>query len=370
MVLVMCRFSRSGLPDHVLLRQSRAHALTERAATAELIADLAEIEARDLFASAAYPSMFAWCMGELHLSEDATYKRLQAARAARRHPEILEALADGRLHLSAVVMLAPKLGSDNAADLISAATHKSKAQIELLLAERFPRQDLPALVRPIVAPLTVTPPPTTELRVAPITASATLDDTRFTSLVPEPVRSEISQRVAAIPEPVPAERTKPTPLSPQRYGMQFTIDQEAYDDLRAVQALLGHAVAPGDVASVFARAVQLLRRDLERRRCAATERPRKTGPRRSSNPRHVPNAVRRQVWERDGHRCTFVGNNGRRCEERANLELDHVTPVARGGTATVSGLRLRCRKHNQLEADRVFGRRFMEGKREKGGSRD
>ena len=41
------------------------------------------------------------------------------------------------------------------------------------------------------------------------------------------------------------------------------------------------------------------------------------------------------------------------------LELDHVHPVARGGASTVENLQLRCRGHNVLEAERVFGRAHM-----------
>jgi hypothetical protein len=37
--------------------------------------------------------------------------------------------------------------------------------------------------------------------------------------------------------------------------------------------------------------------------------------------------------------------------------------VARGGIATVSRVRLRCRAHNQYEAERTFGAGFMENKR-------
>ena len=360
----MNRYSRTQLPDHVLIRQAHAHVATERTATAELIADLAEIESRGLCRATAFPSLFAWCTGELRLSEDAAYKRIQAARAARKFPEVLDALADGRLHLTAAVMLAPKLTNANAADLIDAATHKTKAEIEKLLAERFPSPDLPTLVRPIVSPTATAPlAPAQANDDGPNVAPGTNHDAGA-RLVPEPVGSVASQAVAAPIEAPTPQRTKPHPLSPQRYGLQFTIGQQAYDDLCVVQALLGHNVAPGDVAAVFAQAMQLLRRDLERRRCAATQQPSSTPPRRSSDPRHVPNAVRREVWKRDDHRCTFVDADGCRCNERANLELDHVTPVARGGTATVSGLRLRCRTHNQLEADRVFGRRFMDGKRE------
>jgi hypothetical protein len=85
---------------------------------------------------------------------------------------------------------------------------------------------------------------------------------------------------------------------------------------------------------------------------------------RPANPRYVPRAVRREVWERDGSRCTFVGTGGHRCEAREDLELDHVVPVARGGLPTVSILRLLCHGHNQHVAERAFGKAAMQGRRE------
>jgi hypothetical protein len=73
--------------------------------------------------------------------------------------------------------------------------------------------------------------------------------------------------------------------------------------------------------------------------------------------------VKRAVRARDGGRCTFVGDSGHRCEARSRLEFDHVEPFARGGEATVEGIRLRCRAHNQFEAERTFGPEFMRRKR-------
>src|SRR5574342_574860 len=85
--------------------------------------------------------------------------------------------------------------------------------------------------------------------------------------------------------------------------------------------------------------------------------------RRSSNPRHIPAQVKRAVWERDGGRCTFVSEAGHRCPARTRLEFDHVEPVARGGRASVGGIRLRCRAHNQYAAECAFGTAFMSHKR-------
>jgi 5-methylcytosine-specific restriction endonuclease McrA len=120
-------------------------------------------------------------------------------------------------------------------------------------------------------------------------------------------------------------------------------------------------VPPGDLDSVFRMGLELLVAKLERQKFAATDKPRVGKP--SKSPRNIPAHVKRAVWQRDGGRCTFVGDGGHRCEARRDLEYDHDLPVARGGEATVGNIRLRCRAHNQLEADREFGAEFMKNRR-------
>jgi 5-methylcytosine-specific restriction endonuclease McrA len=112
-------------------------------------------------------------------------------------------------------------------------------------------------------------------------------------------------------------------------------------------------------------ALKLAKTELEKRKFAATDRPGHSRP--GSSPRHIPAAVKREVWERDEGRCTFVSESGRRCEERARLEYDHIEPVARGGEATAENVRLACRSHNQYAAERAFGAEFMERKRREAG---
>ncbi len=82
----MHQYELGGLSDTVLLRNLSELVRRDRATTAELLAHIAEVDHRRLFAEAAYPSMFAYCVAELHLSEDTAYKRIRAARAARQFP--------------------------------------------------------------------------------------------------------------------------------------------------------------------------------------------------------------------------------------------------------------------------------------------
>jgi len=340
----MPNFSLSHLSDEALCRDLHAAVSVETAGTAMVVAHIAEFDARKLYLPAAYPSMFAYCVGELRLSEDAAYKRIQAARAARRRPGVLEALADGRVHLTAVVLLAPHFTPENEAELLAASTHKSKAEIEQALAERFPRPDVPTRMEAI----------------GPAVPANSLP-------VLEPVRNwPVADRAAAPTTPAPVEALAPpprvAPLAPQRFALQVTIGQSTYEKLQQVRALLGPASGAADLAAVLDRALDALTRELEKRKFAATSEPRRRRP--SPGKRYVPAAIKRAVWQRDGGRCTFVGEKGRRCEARAGLEFDHMLEVARGGKATVGGIRLRCRAHNQYEAERTFGADFMRHQRE------
>jgi hypothetical protein len=143
------KYSLSHLSDQTLLHGLAALVARDRANTAELLAHLAEVDERRLYLPAGYPSMFAYCVQELGLCEQAAYYRIRAARTARQFPAIFSAVAERRLHLSTIVLLAPHLTAVNAEQLLSAATSKSKSEVERFLAERFPRPDLPAHVRPV-----------------------------------------------------------------------------------------------------------------------------------------------------------------------------------------------------------------------------
>jgi hypothetical protein len=146
-----------------------------------------------------------------------------------------------------------------------------------------------------------------------------------------------------------------TPLAPERYKIQFTINRETHEQLCRAQSLLRHTISNGDPAAIFERALALLVTELERGKLAAAIRPRH-GCGSSSHSRHIPASVRRAVWHRDGERCAFKGAQGR-CTETGFLEFHHVVPFAAGGETTAENLELRCRAHNAYEAEQNFGSR-------------
>jgi len=159
-----------------------------------------------------------------------------------------------------------------------------------------------------------------------------------------------------------------TPLSPDRYKLQLTISGETLEMLRLAEDMLGHAVPSGDDAFVLERALRALLTELARKKFADTPAPRSPvhedgaedqgqRPLMRAPTRTVPAAVKRVIWVRDLGRCAFVGSGGHRCSERRFVEFHHVDPYALGGEATVDGIQLRCRSHNDYEGRLYFGTR-------------
>jgi hypothetical protein len=218
----------------------------------------------------------------------------------------------------------------------------------------------------------------------------------------------------------PRPRASCVPLSPGRYKVEFTAGQGLHDRLEQLQALLRHRVPNGDLGLILELAVELLFDKTMKQRFAQIQTPKKhrsmqrddaqtqapkkqrsvprddaqtqtpeqyraiqRGDERASgaarvqppaaratsspgarprrvNSRYIPRAVVREVYARDAGRCTFVNAEGKRCSERGFLELHHHdVPYGKGGTATVDNLRLACRAHNALFAERDYGSRFM-----------
>lgn len=344
--------SFAQLSNHDLLDLVKRLAADERQATARLIASLAEVDARRLYLGEGCSSLFTYCTQVLHLSEHAAYGRIQAARVARRFPRILELLAEGATTLTTVGLLAPHLTDANHVELLDSARHKTKREVEQLVARIHPRPDVASSVRRLPTPKSLA-----------ILSAGAVD--AQSSIGTKPVSPKGEEQSELPPLPLPSKAVAVVaPLAPERYKVQFTVGRETFEKLRRAQDLLRHSIPNGDPAAIFDRALTLLLAELDPTRLAATERPRASRPT-AAGSRHIPAAVMRTVWARDGGRCAFVGRRGR-CSETGMLEFHHVVPYARGGPAVAENIELRCAAHNAHEAELCFGPRQSTLVRENG----
>ncbi len=366
-----------SVPDDELLRRLAEILRQSRRVEADLVAHIAEVDARRLYARSASPSMFLYATEVLHLSEAEAYLRIAAARASREHPVLLAMLADGRLHLTAIAKIAPHLTAENREGLLARAAHKSKREIEELVAEVSPRPDVPAVMRRLpdrpgrdaVARLTAegdNSPRELRLDVAApgdvrlesgVTAGAEL---RLDGVAPQAERP-----ACAGPSLGQAPTPAVSPLSAGRYKVQFTASAALRDKLERLRGLMRSSVPDGDLAAIIEQAVSEKLERLEALRFARTSRPRKTVAASDTSPRtrQIPAAVKRAVHERDGGRCRYVDEQGRRCGARDRLEFHHRYPFGFGGDHSVGNIALTCERHNHRLAEIDYGQRAMEAHR-------
>jgi hypothetical protein len=420
-----------SLGDDELLAGLTHLVAQDRRFEAEIVAHIGEIDERRLFARRAFPSMFAYCTQALHLSEAEAYRRITVARAARRCDGLLDWLRDGRIHLTGMALLVPVLKPESYRSVLERATHRSKHEIQKLVAELSPRPDVPALIRKL--PQRRSPAaPSAGPQPAPIADSAlgAIVEERGSEVFPETVgkqesaygvsgvlrpdglarletrpelfpetvgghespdgspgtaprsdgQVELGNRPELFPETVAAPLELPKvaprtgvvePLSPARYKVQFTASQELRDMLERLTTLMRAEVPDGDLATLIERAVAEKLQRLEARRFGKTQAPRKTLAQTATAPgsRYVPAPVRRAVHERDGGRCRFVDEQGRRCSERNRLEFHHHFPFGKGGDTTVANTRLLCPQHNRHVAEVDYGNETLRARREKSQAR-
>ena len=173
-----------------------------------------------VYAAQGYGSLFGYCTQALRLSEDAACNRIEAARACRSFPVILDLLASGVLSLTTVRVLRRHLTSKNHEAILARAQGRTRHEIDVLVAELAPQPDAPPSVRKLP------------------TASAN----GLTSMPSLPVLTETMAPAMLSPISGPSHVAHPAtspPIvqatAPERYRVQFTICQDAHEKLRRVQ---------------------------------------------------------------------------------------------------------------------------------------
>lgn len=283
------------LTDEQLMMRLECFVEEERMRLHSFLAWLAEADLRKVPEAKGYSSTFDYCVRRLKLSEDEAYRRIHAARATVTRPELLSALADGMLSLTAVSKIAPFVHRGDAPEIISRAEGKTAREIDDLLAP----------------------------------------------LRPESVKKDVMRLVA-----ISSAGDLP-PVMRVEFGFQGTVALR--DAIDRIRQLLSHKCPRGDLGEVLLEVAQ----DYIQRHDPQKGVPGRLPPVKGSS--SIAAVVRRKVWSRDGARCAYIGTTGVRCLSRRFLELDHVRPRALGGGDEASNLRLLCRAHNDSERRRILG---------------
>lgn len=285
--------------DEQLITKLVSFVEEERTRLHAFLSWLGELDLRKAPEKKGYSSTFDFCVRHLKLSQDEAYRRITAARAAVMRPEILTALADGHLSLSAVSRIAPHIRRPDALEIISRAVGKSARQID-----------------EIVAPLRPVPEKRDTIRTISVISSG-----------------------SSAPLGQPALRG----------SFSFHGSLALRDAIERIQELLSHSCPSGALEEVLlVVALDYLERHDPQKGLPGRLAPVKSGA-------SISAPIRRAVWGRDGARCAYIGSTGVRCLSRRFLELDHIKPRAMGGDDSIANLRLLCRAHNDSERRRILG---------------
>ena len=214
--------SIAKLSDDALLARLRKTNFESNSLLAELIVLLIEVEERRIHLAKATPSLFEFCLKELRMSEGEAYRRINAVKLVKRFPQLLDHIAQGNIHLSALVQLRDYFTKENVDELVAAAKGRNKMHIAELVARLAPRPDVPAKLRKL------------------------------------PQHDKGSRMTKA---------SKPLldPLSEARYRLQVTGSRQFRDKLLHARDLMMHSNPSGDLAVVVERALDELIEVLEKR---------------------------------------------------------------------------------------------------------
>jgi hypothetical protein len=351
----------SSLSDAELLDSTHRHVQRGHEVDADLLLHLVEIDARRLWAERAFSSMISFCTKELGFSEDVACNRIGAARLVQRFPRVLDFVRAGRIHLTGLRLLETHLTEANCEEVLAAAEGKSKRDIEELVARLAPKPPVPPTIRKLPARAAVAAN-VPAAPAGPVTETAALP----LALAEQASASAPMEALPVPPSEPPLRRPTVKPLSAETFAVSFTADRALKAKLEQAEELMRHRVGRGNLVAFIERALDPLITDVKKERFGVGRRPRSNAAdaeQRVAVTRHVPVAIRREVYERDEGQCAYVSEQGRRCEEKGWLELEHTAGFALTGRHAVGAMKVLCRTHNQLSAEKLYGRTFMEARR-------
>ena len=382
----------------------------ERGAIVDGLWTLVELERRKLHLALGYASVFDYCHRGLLLSKGTAYARMVGTELLARFPAIDAYLRDGRLSATTLAALRHVLTEDNHLQVLDKASGLTEDEVKHLAAGIAPKPPVKnslrrVPVRPV--PTTATRTSTAQPDLAPASARTTSSSappespasTTLTASTRD--ASSTSEQLFVLEGNAdrPAHRPRLTPRSADHYALKMNVPVELARRIEQVADALG--VAKNDFETIFLECTRITLEHLEKKRLGVERKKKVAAPPsvqapaqdagappgeapvqpgaselgsgaelRSEKPespvsRYIPKAVRREVMQRDGGRCAFVGVNGVRCSERRGLQFDHIVAFAHGGTNEASNLRVVCFKHNQYCAEQLFGEEKIRREREK-----
>jgi hypothetical protein len=337
------------LSNSELLSQIQSLAAEERKLTTQVLLFFQEVERRKLYASCGYSSLFEFAVGELKYSAGAASRRIHAMRFLTQVPEIKSALEEGSLSISNVSSVqtfltrerkerGKKYSQKEKTDLIDRMKNKSKKECEKILVQISPNSAIPPESQKALTP------EKTELRV--VLCTETLEKLeRLRGLLAHQNRDGSIAGVIELIAELALEKIDPIRKEERIQKRQIHVQQNKSSPIK-----------PSSSNSKNKAQQELQKSDPE------STPPADLVPSGAKSPRApISASVQRQVWVRSNGRCEYIDSeSSKQCDSSYGLQLDHVVPVALGGSSQIENLRMLCMQHNQYEAIQKLGEETMQ----------
>jgi 5-methylcytosine-specific restriction endonuclease McrA len=364
----MLRAQLQTLSDSKLLSGIQALNDRERKIRLTVLFHLREIDKRRLYLPLGYNSLFEFCTRHLGYSRSSAYRRIEAARCIGRFPEAAVMLLTGELNLSVLTLISGIITKVNIKDILSLVGGKSYRDAEVAVAMYKPIETKAwDRVKPVcVFEKKTAPDFEADSGIQNFDNSLNVE----TDSVTQSSGNSLNVETNSVKDAGSGKKTADVTLK-QKFKLEFMVDPAFMKKLEKVKSRLSRKYPGGINFEMLFNIImeEYLERHspdnkIERRKTHESNKQRlKTTSQgkqnRINNTRNIPAAIRDKIYKRDGGRCTFVGENGKRCNSTWNLEIDHIVPFARGGNNSPGNLRLLCAKHNFMEAARTYGKDFM-----------
>ncbi len=298
------------LSDSELLEQTEKAVLLERESTNLVLDHLREIQSRRLYARLGFSSMFEYCTQHLKYCNSGAQLRIDAMRLSLELPEIKESLEKGDLSLSVIGSFQKfvrhenykrdkKYSKEEKQDLLKQVESKSRVEAEKVFAEISPE----AFPKEKIRILSGTQ---SELRL--------VADEELMELIAE-MKAKLQQK----------GNTDPSYAEIFKCGLKKALKKEEVveDAVKSVKATSSEEVKTHSPQT---------RRD------------------------NISVFEKKTAFNRAGCQCTFISPiTGKRCTEKYFLRVEHIVPVAVGGSSEQENLTVLCASHNRLSAIDRFG---------------
>lgn len=305
--------------DETLLDDLKSLVSKERELVTEILHYLKEVEDRRLYLERGFSSLYDFATKELGYSEGAAHRRIAAMRLIKEIPQVEEKLEKGKISLMVASQIQSFVRREN-------KKRKEEKKSPISKSEKL------------------------ELIEVLEGTSARICEKKLLERAPE----------IALP------KEKVRSISEEKTLVQFVADKKLMNKIERLKWLLSHQNVEGRYDQLFEKVIDMAleKLDPEKRRERRAKKAKKGALGESSPPalevetrnRHIPQAIRDQVWTRDRGRCQYQAPvTGKKCESQYCLEIDHRKAYALGGGHQIENLQLLCRNHKQHKARKIFG---------------